>query len=159
MDNQSKVHIRAGYACINLALKESFRSFRLSAVEKQDEAKITEVIWHNIRLLKKIIEYNIKHNIYVYRISSDLIPFCTQPYVKGLYTECVLQNTEMQKYFSEIRDLQEKHQLRLSIHPGQFNVLASPKKDVVERSIAEINEQTCVIKQLGGSNVEIGRAS
>ena len=153
MERQKQPQIRVGYACINLSIKESFRNFRLSAVQKQDEEKITEVMWHNIRLLKKIIDYNIKHNIYVYRVSSDLIPFCTQPYVKTLYEERVLQNHEMQQYLRDIHYLQEKYQLRLSIHPSQFNVLASPKKEVVNRSIAEINEQTRWSKLLGVSNV------
>ena len=153
MENQNKPSIRVGYACINVSLKENFKNFRLLTVEKKDEAKIIEVMWHNIRLLRKIIDYNIKHNIYVYRVSSDIIPFCTQPYVKEIYKEYVLQNKEMRSYFSDIAILQQQYQLRLSIHPGQFNVLASPKKEVVERSIAEINAQADLIKLLGGSNV------
>lgn len=155
MERQKQPQIRVGYACINVSLKESFKSFRLAAVEKKDEEKITDVMWHNIRLLRKIIDYNIKHNIYIYRVSSDLVPFCTQPYVKALYEERVLQNKEMRQYFTDIHYLREKYQLRLSIHPSQFNVLSSPKKDVVTRSIAEINEQTKWIKLLGGNNVVI----
>lgn len=147
--------IRVGYACINLSLKESFRNYRLKTVENKDEDKITEVIWHNIRLLRKIIEYNVKHNIYVYRITSDLIPFCTHDYIKAIYKEKVLNNEEMNGHFTAIRALQEIHHLRLSIHPSQFNVLSSPKKDVVRRSIEEINAQTEWMKQLRGENVVI----
>lgn len=153
MEVQKQPQIRVGYACINLSLKESFKNFRLATVEKKDEEKIIEVMWHNIRLLRKIIDYNMEHNIYVYRVSSDLIPFCTHPYINELYEENVLQNKEMRQHFEYIRSLREKYQLRLSIHPSQFNVLSSPKKEVVERSIAEINEQKKWIKLLGGDNV------
>lgn len=149
------VKVRAGYACINLSLKESFRNYRLATVENKDEDKITEVIWHNIRLLRKIIEYNIKHHIYVYRLSSDLVPFCTKPYVRALYQEKVLNNEEMYSHFAAIRLMVEQHHLRLSIHPSQFNVLSSPKLDVVKRSIEEINTQTEWIKALNGHNVVI----
>lgn len=147
--------VRVGYACINLSLKESFRNYRLKAVENKEEDKMTEVIWHNIRLLRKIIEYNVKHNIYVYRITSDLIPFCTHSYVEALYIEKVLNNEEMYHHITAIRALQETYNLRLSIHPSQFNVLSSPKKDVVSRSIREINAQTEWMKMLKGENVVI----
>lgn len=39
MEGQKQPQIRVGYACINLSIKESFRNFRLSAVQKQDEEK------------------------------------------------------------------------------------------------------------------------
>lgn len=155
MKMNKETAVRVGYACINLSLKESFRNYRLATVEKKEEEKITEVIWHNIRLLRKIIEYNIKHNIYVYRVTSDLIPFCTNPYVEAIYKEKVLNNEEMYHHFTAIRAMQESCDLRLSIHPSQFNVLSSPRKEVVERSIDEINAQTEWIKQLRGENVVI----
>lgn len=147
--------VRVGYACINLSLKESFRNYRLKAVENKEEDKITKVIWHNIRLLRKIVEYNVNHNIYVYRITSDLIPFCTHHYVEALYKEKVLNNEEMYHHITAIRALQETYNLRLSIHPSQFNVLSSNKKDVVSRSIREINAQTEWMKALKGENVVI----
>ena len=150
-----EVAVRVGYACLNLSLKESFKNYRLATVEKKDEEKITQVIWHNIRLLREIIDYNIKHNIYVYRVSSDLVPFCTHPYVRALYEEKVLNNEEIYHHFTAIRALQEERNLRISIHPSQFNVLSSPKKEVVSRSIEEINAQTEWIKALRGENVVI----
>lgn len=150
-----QVAVRVGYACLNLSFKDSFRNYRLATVEKKDEEKITDVIWHNIRLLREIVEYNIKHNIFVYRLSSDLVPFCTHPYVRSLYEEKVFNNEEMYHHFTAIRAMQEEYDLRLSIHPSQFNVLSSPKKEVVSRSIEEINAQTEWIRILRGENVVI----
>ncbi|WP_070000789.1 UV DNA damage repair endonuclease UvsE [Cellulosilyticum sp. I15G10I2] len=150
-----KTQIRAGYACINLALNTSFRTYRLSTVQHKEKDKISQVIWHNIKLFREIVDYNIAHNIFVYRVSSDLIPFCTEPYIKHLYEEIVLNNEEMCNHFKNIRFLREKYNLRLSIHPSQFNVLSSPKSDVVKRSVEEINTQTAWIKAVNGSNVVI----
>lgn len=150
-----QIKVRVGYACLNLSLKDSFKNYRLATVEKKEEEKITQVIWHNIRLLEEIIHYNIRHNIYVYRISSDLIPFCTHPYIRSLYEEKVCCNEEMQACFQRIREKQEEYRLRLSIHPSQFNVLSSPRKEVVARSIEEVNAQTEWVKQVGGENVII----
>lgn len=152
---KEKLKVRVGYACINLSFKDSYKNYRLATVEKKDEEKITNVLWHNIRLLREIIDYNIKHNIYVYRVSSDLIPFCTHPYIEALYKEKVLNNEEMYEHFKHMRLMQQTYNLRLSIHPSQFNVLSSPNKEVVERSVKEINAQTEWIKMLYGENVVI----
>lgn len=145
--------VRVGYACLNLSLQNSFRTFRLKAIEDKDEEKITKVIWHNMRLFKEIILDNIQNNIYVYRVSSDLIPFCTHPYMKALYKEKVEQNDEMQSIYDLIDTLRKKYDLRISIHPSQFNVLSSPKEDVVKRSIEEVRTQSSWIKRVGGKNV------
>lgn len=147
--------VRVGYACLNLSFKDSFRNYRLATVEKKEEEKITDVIWHNIRLLREIIEYNIKHNIYVYRVTSDLVPFCTHPYVAEIYKEKVLNNEEMYGHFAAIRAMQEEYNLRISIHPSQFNVLSSPRTEVVERSVKEINAQAEWMHILKGKNVVI----
>ncbi len=155
MKNDNIPSVRPGYACINLLMKKSFRTYRLSAVENRDKNKITDVIWHNIRLFREIIEHNIAQHIYVYRVSSDLVPFCTAPYVKALYEEVVLSNEEMQGHFLEIKQLRDVYNLRISIHPSQFNVLSSPKTDVVKRSIEEINTQTEWIRAVSGQNVVI----
>lgn len=145
--------VRAGYACLNLSLENSFKTFRLKTVEDKDEEKITQVMWHNMRLFKEIILDNIQNNIYVYRLSSDLIPFCTHPYMKALYKEKVEQNDEMQSIYDLIETLRKKYNLRISIHPSQFNVLSSPKADVVARSIEEVQTQASWIKRVGGQNV------
>ena len=147
------IRIRPGYACINASIKENFRNFRLATVEKRDDEKLIDVISHNIRLLNRTIKYNIEHNIYLYRVSSDIIPFCTHPYIVELYNDRILASEEVIKNIQEINVLNKKYNLRLSIHPGQFNVLASPRKEVVERSIQEINAETNLIKSLGGKDV------
>lgn len=152
---QKETQIRVGYACLNLSFKDSFKNYRLATVENHEEDKIVNVFHHNIRLFYQIIDYNIKHNIYVYRMTSDLIPFCTHPYIETLYQKWVLNNKEMIDCLNEIKQLQERYELRISIHPSQFNVLSSPRKDVVKRSIEEINKQTEWIKWVNGKNVVI----
>ena len=149
------VKVRVGYACINLSLKTSFKSYRLASVEKREKEKILSIIKHNFLLLKAILDYNVKHNIYVYRMSSDLVPFCTHPYVRELYINYICQDEEMMGTFQEISALCKQYCMRLSIHPGQYNVLSSPKIKVVKHSIEEINMQTEWVKMFNGQNVVI----
>ncbi len=150
--NVNNIKIRPGYACINKTMKENFRNFRLATVEKKYDEKIIEVITNNISVLHKTIKYNVENNIYVYRVSSDIVPFCTHPYIVELY-KSILEDKNVINDIEGINLLNKKYNLRLSIHPGQFNVLASPRKDVVQRSIEEINKETELIKSLGGNDV------
>lgn len=150
------VKIRLGYACINLSLKKKFRTFRLKTLEERDIPKIKEIIHHNISLLGDIIQYNVKHNILVYRISSDIIPFGSHPLMTSLLKEeGILEEEKVQREFEYIRKQQEAYGMRLSMHPSQFTLLTSPKEDVTERAILDIQYQTHFIKNLGGSNVII----
>lgn len=151
--NTDNIKIRPGYACINKSIKENFRNFRLATVEKKDDEKLIAVITHNIGLLNKTIKYNVDHNIYLYRVSSDIVPFCTHPHICDLYENKILTDEKVIDNIEEINSLNKKYNLRLTIHPGQFNVLASPRKEVVERSIEEVNKETELIKLLGGKDV------
>ena len=66
-----------GYACSNIGTPNTnIRSFmqRNATPEKQ-----TEVTEHNLAALDKMIDYNRKNNIKLFRISSDLIPFGSSP--------------------------------------------------------------------------------
>jgi UV DNA damage endonuclease len=70
---------RTGYCCINLSMGEKFRTMTLAWANrnsKEDvEKKWNDIIKHNFELFYKIISWNIDNKIFLYRISSDLVPF------------------------------------------------------------------------------------
>jgi UV DNA damage endonuclease len=70
---------RTGYCCINLSLEEKFRTMTLAWANRNKpedvEKKWNDIIKHNFSLFYKIISWNIENKIYLYRISSDLVPF------------------------------------------------------------------------------------
>lgn len=74
-------------------------------------------------------------NLRSFRISSELFPCYTLDFTKAWYEEI----------WDDISDILEKagsvakqHNIRLSVHPGQYTVLASNKSDVVENSIKDL---------------------
>lgn len=94
--------------------------------------RLTELIAHNIESLDKIIEYNAKNHIHLFRISSDFIPFGSSP-VNTLPWDNI--------FAEELAALGEKAQnqtIRLSMHPGQYTVINSPDPDVVSRSVEDL---------------------
>lgn len=148
--------IRVGYACINLSLNKKYRTFRLKAIEDKDINKIKEVIQHNIILLGDIISDNIKKNIYVYRITAELIPFMDKQEVKDIIKQNdILSETKIQNELKRIRMWQEKYNLRISMHTSHFTILATPKEDILQRSIGELKVQSDFLRLIGGQNLVI----
>jgi UV DNA damage endonuclease len=120
-----------GYACINRTLDlTTGRTLRLSNL---DEEYVAEIITENLSNLRKILAWNVEHGLKMFRISSSVVPFASHP-------EFPL---DWRAHFADelagIRRMAEQHELRLSMHPGQYTVLNSKKDDVVERAIAEID--------------------
>jgi len=122
--------IRIGYPCLNYALKcRNNHTFRLKSYTT---TKFTETVRKNLSCLKKILKYNLNNKILFFRITSDLIPFASHPICK------INWQKKFKKEFLEIGNFIKKHKIRVSFHPGQYTVLNSNKKTVVEKAIAEL---------------------
>ncbi len=88
--------------------------------------KLDSIIKSNLEALSNIIDYNIKNNIHFYRLTSKLIPLATK--VKFDYIK------KYKKYYDEIGKKIEKNNIRIDVHPDQFCVLNSTKKEVLDNS-------------------------
>ncbi|HHY22831.1 MAG TPA: UV DNA damage repair endonuclease UvsE, partial [Clostridiaceae bacterium] len=93
--------------------------------------------------LENIINYNIKNNIRLFRISSDLIPFGSSP-VNGLAWWDIFVS-KLLKIGEKIQD----SRMRVSMHPGQYTVLNSPKLEVAKRAAEDLNYHAWVLDSLG----------
>ncbi|MEO0080023.1 MAG: UV DNA damage repair endonuclease UvsE, partial [candidate division WOR-3 bacterium] len=69
--------MRIGYPCINLSLEcRGTRTFRLRSYSAQ---RLKATLASNLACLQETIEWNIRHNLLFFRISSDLVPFASHP--------------------------------------------------------------------------------
>lgn len=146
--------MRIGYACINLSLSKNYKTFRLKAIEDQDIEKIKKVVEQNIILLGDIIHHNIKNNIYVYRITANLIPFMDKEEMKEIIRKYnLLESNKIKNELNRIKSWQQEYNLRISMHTSHFTMLASPKEEVVQKSIKELKSQTELLHLVGGKNL------
>lgn len=146
--------MRIGYCCINetLGAKGKFRKATAFHLNKKNENERYDIIKNRTREnfgnLLEIIKWNIDNNIDLYRVSSDL---------------CVLYGHEINKYdykqdeyvldiCSQIRKLVKDSNMRLTIHPSQFTVLNSTKKNVIDNSIKYLEYQKDLMDLL---NIEV----
>lgn len=132
--------IRIGYACINTRLPSPNRTCRLKNATPE---KILELASDNVRALQPILEWNVARGIELFRISSDLIPFGSHPINKLKWWRI------LRPQFARIGAVVREKRLRVSMHPGQFTILNSPRREVVESSIAELEYHTRLLDALG----------
>jgi len=74
-------------------------------------------------------------NLKAFRISSEMFPCYTLDFTKDWYAEIM---PEISEILAKAGDAARKHNIRLSVHPGQFTVLASNKPEVVEKSVEDL---------------------
>lgn len=133
--------MRIGYACLTIGVPNT--SMKRCLMKNASEAKLLELIPHNLDSLENIIDYNIKNNIRLFRISSDLIPFGSSPINKIPWWN--LYQSKFLRIGSKIKD----NGIRVSMHPGQYTVINSPDEDVVKRAIDDLNYHSKVLDSLG----------
>ncbi|TSB45145.1 UV DNA damage repair endonuclease UvsE [Alkalicoccobacillus porphyridii] len=141
--------MRLGYPCQNLTLPTIFKTCRLKTMEQNGMSIIKDLTLHNIQELKRVLEWNINNDIYFFRISSDMIPFATHKQMTWVWQE----DDDVQKALAEIKDLQQKWSLRLSMHPGQYTVLNSPREQVVTNAKEDLQYHHDFLKAVGGPDI------
>lgn len=142
--------MRLGYACINMSLESKFRTMRLANLEYFGRDFVYPLVLHNFELTKRILEWNIDKDIKFYRISSDLVPFGSH---ELLWSWEWWKIPEIAFLCKEIRDLVDKHDMRISIHPWQGNSLTTPYKEVLVRTLADLHYQTNLLRMFGGQDM------
>lgn len=114
------------------------------------EEKLWEIIHYNTRAVYNLIEY-VGHLVpeqRMVRIGSDQLPGFTLPALQYFWQQVDVLNF-LETSFRLAGDLARELGVRLSMHPGQFVVLASTTPDVVERSIAEFEYHANLIRWMG----------
>jgi UV DNA damage endonuclease len=89
----------------------------------------------------KILEWNLKNDIYFFRLGSGLVPFASHPICKFDWMEY------FKKDFEKIGKFVKKNKMRISMHPDQFVVINSLNNKIVDKSVREI-EYHCDILDL-----------
>jgi len=105
---------------------------------KEDvEKKWNEVVEHNFSLLAEITNWNIKNRVFLYRISSDMVPFADEDTWYYLWQDW-RASSKTQKFLEPIRETLQRYISlggRFTIHPGQFVSIGSVNENIRNKSI------------------------
>jgi UV DNA damage endonuclease len=159
---------RVGFACKYMVADQTQKKKVLEELQRPYNSRSTTISWlnrqtkevaeqrlwdimvHNIESYKNLITYvsTLQPELRMLRLGSDLLPAYTEPSWRYFW-----QQAYVQKYLEDnlikVGDIARQHDVRLSMHPGQFVVLASDRPEVVERSIEEFEYHVDCIKFMG----------
>jgi len=139
-----------GYACINMTLggqKPKITTNR-SMIKKTFIDKgidyAGELSLLNSRDLCEIVKWNLENGINFFRISSDIFPWASEYNIEDLP-----QYQRIKTVLSSCGNYARDKGVRLTSHPGPFNVLVSPREHVVQNTITDLTNHGKVFDLLG----------
>ena len=137
-----------GYCCLCLSLEHEGVTTNRGMVKrtflKRGLPYVSELVLKNTEDLVRIIEWNASQNITMYRMSSDIFPWCSEyefsdlPYI-----------SQIKGNLKKAGDLAISSGMRLSFHPSPYCVIASMNPDVVIKSIKELRQHGEIMDMMG----------
>lgn len=161
-------HKRIGFACKYMHPDQTQKKKLLEEIQRPLNTKCTTVQWlnrqskevaeqrlwdimvHNIKSYYNLIEYvgGLPNGLRMVRLGSDVLPVYTQ-HEWSYYWRKSDVVAYCEREFAKVGERARALDVRLSMHPGQFTVLASDNEDIVRRSIEEFEYHTDVIRWMG----------
>mgnify|MGYP003108958041 CR=1 FL=1 len=153
--------ITYGLVCISEVLKDFDKSFafrtmtrkRFNDLSKQKSREeslsdLSERILHNVKLTTQIIKHCSFNKISHYRLSSKLFPLITDPTLE-IQIDDLPRIEEIKVELVDAGQTAKDLDISISIHPDQFNVLASEKPEVADKTAQELNFQAWILDEMG----------
>jgi UV DNA damage endonuclease len=142
-----------GYCCIPLGCNQDKKKkeqllVNRSMVRKTFDSKglpyVSELVILNLIDTLKVLDWNLKNNIFIYRMSSDSFPWMSE------YMFDELPNFKtISKLLQDIGNKVKSNDMRVSYHPGPFNVLASTRQDVIYKAVSELDQHAYLMDLMG----------
>ena len=167
--------MRYGYACINMQLSypqqwggqergvkpiTTGRSMIRRTFDSKGVSYASEKCLENARDLDMIMDWNIMYGYNFFRVTSNLAPW------KSEYDWDEMPDLEEIKWYLHSVGVKAlTHDVRITSHPGPFNVLTSPHSHVVTNCVKDLTEHGDTFDMMGLSrtpynkiNIHLGGA-
>ena len=152
--------MRLGLCCRFRDQPIKFVTTTVAAVSKMTRrdalAKLSRLCLENADALLASLQFCAANGIGCFRINSRILPIKTHP-TCGYEVDDLPEGDEIIRRFQECGQYARQHKLRTCFHPDQFVVLNSPRPDVVEKSIQELEYQGVVARMGRGGCGEHSR--
>lgn len=139
---------RLGFACLNTVLRNQdppkfcSRNVRIKTIEEKGLDYVKDLARQNVLDIIPLLEWNAANNIRMMRLSSEIFPFASHD-VYGYDISFAA------KELAEAGAAAKRLDQRLTMHPGQFCQLGTPKKSVLEASLKELDVHAKVLDLMG----------
>ena len=98
----------------------------------------------SLEYVDRALDYLDRHDIRMYRLSSDLAPYATHPDMPQFHSMVSDSDAELRAFGAKAKKLD----IQLSFHPSQFVVLNSPDAALVEKSIWDLSSQAEMLDRM-----------
>ena len=117
---------------VGIILGDSEIKMKSCRLKNASESRLREIISFNLNTLDLMLDYLIKNEIRLFRISSDIIPFGSHPANNLNWQE------EFKEEFKRLGKKAIKNNIRLSMHPGQYTILSSQNESLTLKSFQDL---------------------
>jgi len=153
-----------GYACINETLKKdkifTSRTMRKKTFLEKGLDYVSDLSLMNCQDLLKILQWNEDNNMRFFRMSSNFIPWFSEFDFSSLK-----DSSKIEEVLKSVGCFAEQYGHRLTMHPDHFCKLATPKQNVLDSTIKELEFHGFFMDMIGLSrshynkiNIHIGAA-
>lgn len=150
--------IRLGLCCVFREEPIKFRTVTATAVQRlprrEGRRKLADVCAANAAALLSALRFCAAGGIGCFRVNSQILPLRTHPEV-GYDLQELPGGRPVIEAFRQCGAFAQAAGLRVTFHPDQFVVLNSPRPEVVEQSLAEIEYQAEVAQWIGADVINI----
>lgn len=155
--------VRLGYVAMSVLVKNASPSQTMTAasfvkIADREAAirKLERIAADNIRNTLRLLKHNRAYDIKMYRCSSRLIPLLGHEMLKEWDPLPALAED-----FAELGGYAKEHGMRLSFHPEHYTVLSTPRQNVLESSLTDLDRHVAMLEAMGlgrsaNCNIHIG---
>ena len=159
---------RVGFACKYMHPDQTQKPKILKEIQGQYSEKSTTITWLNRQVREtaeeklwdclitnaqnayRLVEYvgSLPPQQRMVRLGSNMMPAYTHADWQWFYQQSDVREHAAREW-APVGELARKLDVRLSMHPGQFTVLASDNPDIVNRSLEEFEYHADIIRWMG----------
>ena len=150
--------IRLGLCCQFRDQPIKFVTTTATAIAKMKRPdallKLSRLCMENADALLAALQFCAENDIGCFRVNSQILPIKTHP-TCGYEIDDLPEGDAVVRRFKACGKFANQHKLRTCFHPDQFVVMNSPRLDVVEKSVQELEYQAEVAEWIGADVINI----
>lgn len=143
--------ISFGYVAMSVIVKEcspsktiTFQNLSKIDSEKARFSRLGAIARENLHNTQRLFYHNQAHDIKVFRLTSKLIPLATHP-----ATQDWDWLAELSDQLKCLGDYARANSFRISAHPDHFTLLNSPREEVTQASIRDLEYHLKIMEGMG----------
>lgn len=157
--------VRFGYVAMSTVIPNAspsktmtLKTFQSLADRPAAIRRLESIAAQNLHNTLRLLRHSAASDIRIYRFSSKLIPLATHELLSDWNPYEALHES-----FMAVGNFIKEHDLRVSFHPDHFTVLSTPRPEVLQASLRDLEHHVAMLDAMGlngraKNNIHVGGA-